>query len=551
MSGDEPKQADLVLGLMAQDQFTFDQDGNLYVICKDLAGNRIIITPYSEKYKGIISQRFFSLFDTVPDSKHHRSAVSVMHGSTTKTTELYIRIAGENIGTLDAEVVYNLCNNRDAVQITPDPNGLGVAIIDVPMKFKDTGFCGTQVKPNMAARIEDIKKFYKHIKIKPPIIEDCEQQDLDALSISEIVEHRKLVLLAWVIYNLLPDTKDYKLVRPGVKITGPPGSAKTFNAIKILSIPDPIVEEIYRKPDDMESLGLSLYNRWIPAYDNIKELSDAESDMFCQTATGIDVRRRKRYTDNDTVGTHFRRACIITGISDVLTRADAAERFIPIELQKLDPKDYVLPDQVMKSFMVDLPDILGAAFKILSILLYRLTGDLPQPKTGHRMIQFLTIGRMIAEIITPGPGITLLPEYATVSDEGMIRKTSSNSADVFEAEFLTMMDTQEAGMADINVVASQVITYIMNGPPGTNWSRQITFKEFRDDILRDMASRDMTKDQEYKAIQAMSTKDFKRELMTFLKGINSAGIEIKIIEPTPGVKTGKNARARLKYRRIA
>lgn len=554
----EPKQADLIISLMDLDKFTYDQDDNLYVICKDIAEKSLIISPTSERYKGIISQRYIARHRTVPDTKHHKAAILVKMGETTTKTDLYIRIAGEGIGTQDATIYYDLCNNDEAIQIKPSSTGDGVTIIDRPLRFKDTGLCGEQVKPNLDAKIEDVKKFYGHIKIKPPVFDTSEQQNLSEETLNaladkdKLVERRKFVLLAWTIYNLIPDTKSYKLVRPGVKITGPQGSAKSFNETKIVSIPDPVVEELHRKPDDLESFGLSLYNRWIPAYDNIKELSDPESDMLCQAATGIDIKRRKRYTDGDTVGNSFRRACIINGISDILTRPDAAERYIPVELQKLDPSEYDMPDDVMKKFRADLPEILGASFKILSILLYKMTGELPKPKTGHRLIQFLTIGRVICDIIEPENNVvSLMPEYNIVLDPltCIIRKASTANADDFENEFLAMMDAQETGMTDMNIVASAVITYIENGPKQTEWSKQITFKRLRDDILNDMAANGQAKESEYKALQAMTAKDFKRELMTFLKGIGNAGIEIKIIEPTPGVKQGRSAFSRLKYRR--
>ncbi len=519
-----PKPADLIIGLMDRDRFTYDQDGNLYVICKDISGKNLIINPAGERYRGIIAQRYIQQYMTVPDPKHHRAAVTVKLGETTDKTDLYVRIAGDGIGTGDATVYYDLCNNDEAVMIKPSETGEGVTVIERPLRFKDTGLCGEQHRPSPDSKIEDVKRFYQHIKIKPPIIEDGQQQDLDAINISEIVELRKLVLLVWEIYSLLPDTKAYKLVRPGIKITGAPGSGKSTNEVKIAAIPDPLVSEPGRKPDDLESLSLSLYNRWIPAFDNIKELSDAESDLFCQASTGIDVRRRKRYTDGDTTGNSFRRSAVINGVSDILTRPDAAERYIAIELQKLEPGEYELPDVVMSRFSADLPVIIGAAFKVLSILLYRMISELPRPKTGHRLIQFVTIGRVIADIIEPG------------------------RSDDFERTFIEMMESQEAGITDSSPVAGRVIEY-MSGQ-GPSWSRQLTYKHLMDDILKDMQANDLQKTAEYKALSSMSGREFRRELLLHLKGIKAAGIEIRTIEPTPGARTGLSAAYRLKYRKI-
>jgi hypothetical protein len=565
----QPKAATLIFAFMGMDEFVYDQDDNLYVITKDDAGHKIIINPKSERYKGIINHRYYAEFGDVPDKSAFDSALIVKRGETTKKVYLNVRVAGEKIGTKDAVIYYDLCNNGDAVEIKPHPTGEGVRIIERPLRFKDTGRCGEQVKPNLAANIKDAEKFYDHIKIKVPDFEfDArEQQDLSEDTIELIadkkrmIEYRKKILLAWTIFNLLPEVKEYELVRPGIKITGSPGSAKTFNTIKILSIPDPLTDEIKSLPEDLESFQLMLYQRWIPAFDNVNQVTRMQSDKLCTASTGVSDDKRKRYTDDDMMKTSYRRSVIINGVSDVLTRPDATDRYIPVDLQRLDNKENRKPQVIMSEWRRDLPDIFAACLKILSITLYRLTTEYEKPKINHRLTDFVEIGRVIIGAMEAAKqvetnGVFLLPEYDTHLDidTGLISKdVSCESADEFEAEFVRLMGAQEASMIDTNVVAESVVEFIVNCKPDMfkrdGWSSQYTYKEFKDAILKDMNTAGVGDSPEYKRLENTDTVEFKREIKTFIRNFESAGVKIKLIPPAPGVKSGRNATERLKFRK--
>jgi hypothetical protein len=564
----QPKAATLIFAFMGMDEFVYDQDDNLYVITKDDAGHKVIINPKSERYKGIINHRFYAEFGDVPDKSAFDSALLVKRGETTKKVFLNIRVAGEKLGTKDAVVYYDLCNSGDAVEIRPDPYGAGVKLIERPLKFKDTGKCGEQVKPNLTAKVSDATKFYEHIKIKVPDyeFEANEQQNLSEETIDlladkkRMIECRKKILLAWTIFNLLPELRDYELVRPGIKITGSPGSAKTFNTIKILGIPDPLTDEIKSVPDDLESFQLMLYQRWIPAFDNVNQVTRVQSDKLCTAATGVSDDKRKRYTDDDMMKTSYRRSVIINGVSDVLTRPDATDRYIPIDLQRLDNKENRKPQVIMSAWRKDLPDIFGACLKILSITLYRIANEYQKPKINHRLTDFVEIGRVIVDSmetaiqIENNEKINLLPEYGTTIDltSGVI-STDCDYADEFENEFVRLMGAQEASMIDTNAVAEAVVAYIVNCPAGEfkrdGWSSQYTYKEFKDAILKDMAKNGLDKSPEYKRLENTDTVEFKREIKTFIRNFESAGVLVKLVPPAPGVKSGRNATERLKFRK--
>lgn len=564
----QPKAATLIFAFMGLDEFVYDQDGNLYVITKDDAGHKVIINPKSERYKGIINHRYYSEFGDVPDKSAFDGALLVKRGETTKKIFLNVRVAGEKIGTNDAVIYYDLCNDGDAVEIRPHPEGAGVRLIERPLRFKDTGKCGEQVKPNLDAKISDAVKFYNHIKIKIPEfeIEQNDQQDLSDETIEliadkkKMIERRKQIILAWTIFNLIPELPDYELVRPGIKITGSPGSGKTINTKKILGIPDPLTDEIKSLPEDLESFQLSLFQRWIPAFDNVNQVTRLQSDKLCMAATGISDDKRKRYTDDDMIKTSYRRSVIINGVSDVLTRPDATDRYIPIDLQRLDNSENAKPQDIMNAWRSDLPDILGACLKIMSVTLYKLANEYQKPKINHRLTDFVEIGRVIVNALENGISsdkgriISVVPERGIMLDieTGMIINTDDN-ADEFEAEFIRLMGAQEASMIDTNVVAEAVVSFVANCSPNEfrkdGWSSQYTYKEFKDTILKTMSADSLENTPEYKRLENTDTTEFKREIKTFLKNFESAGIVIKLIPPAPGVKSGRNATERIKFKK--
>jgi len=571
MSKDDkkPKSATLMFAFMGMDEFVYDQDGNLYVITKDDAKHKVIINPKSERYKGIINHRYYAEFGDVPDKSAFDGALLVKRGETTKKIFLNVRVAGEKIGTKDAVIYYDLCNDGDAIEIRPHPTGDGVKLIERPLRFKDTGKCGEQVKPNLNARISDAEKFYNHIKIKAPDyeIEKNEQQDLSDETIELIadkkmmIERRKQILLAWAIFNIIPELPDFEIVRPGIKITGSPGSGKTINTKKILGIPDPLTDEIKSLPEDLESFQLGLYQRWIPAFDNVNQVTRVQSDKLCTAATGISDDKRKRYTDDDTIKTSYRRSVIINGVSDVLTRPDATDRYIPIDLQRLDNKENGKPQDIMNAWRADLPDIFGACLKIMSITMYKMANVYQKPKINHRLTDFVEIGRIIVDALETGSAsekgqlIHVLPEYGTVIDvENSTIRNTDDVADEFEAEFVRLMGAQEASMIDTNVVAEAVTDFVTNCPEiefrKDKWSNQYTYKEFKDTILKNMAAASLENTPEYKRLENTDTTEFKREIKTFLKNFESAGVLIKLIPPAPGVKSGRNATERIKFKKI-
>jgi hypothetical protein len=59
----------------------------------------------------------------------------------------------------------------------------------------------------------------------------------------------------------------------------------------------------------------------------------------------------------------------------------------------------------------------------------------------------------------------------------------------------------------------------------------------------------LDKSPEYKRLENTDTVEFKREIKTFIRNFESAGVIIKMVPPAPGVKSGRNATERLKFRK--
>lgn len=168
----------------------------------------------------------------------------------------------------------------------------------------------------------------------------------------------KLLLIAFLIASLVPDTN-----KPILALSGPAGSGKSECAKVLKSLMDPTVPTIqqpYFSTSELDKLALTSA---VMAFDNLTTMDARTANHFCCLATGYGVRIRKLYTNRYIVFNAIR-PLIVNGISQIITQSDLLTRAIPVELSPLKTST---DDSVFhKKFEEARPRILGAMFSLLS-----------------------------------------------------------------------------------------------------------------------------------------------------------------------------------------
>ncbi len=168
----------------------------------------------------------------------------------------------------------------------------------------------------------------------------------------------KLLLIAFLIASLVPDTN-----KPILALSGPAGSGKSECAKVLKNLMDPTVPLIQQPNFSTSELDKLSLTSAVMAFDNLTTMDTRTANHFCCLATGYGVRIRKLYTNRYIVFNAIR-PLIVNGISQIITQSDLLTRAIPVELSPLKTST---DDSVFhKKFEEARPRILGAMFSLLS-----------------------------------------------------------------------------------------------------------------------------------------------------------------------------------------
>jgi hypothetical protein len=143
-------------------------------------------------------------------------------------------------------------------------------------------------------------------------------------------------------------------------LTGEHGSAKSSLVALLRSLVDPNTALLRTLPRDEHDLFIAATNGHVIAIDNVSSLPPWLSDALCRLSTGGGFATRQLYTDTDEVLLDAMRPIALTGIEDVVTRGDLADRAM---LVRLDPvlEERRRPErEIWVEFEGARPRILGA-----------------------------------------------------------------------------------------------------------------------------------------------------------------------------------------------
>lgn len=173
-------------------------------------------------------------------------------------------------------------------------------------------------------------------------------------------ENTKLSLICTIISYFVP-----LIAHPGIVVSGPQGSAKSWLLRLIKQLIDPSSIELLSIPKDERELAQQLDHHWIAAYDNITYLPKWASDTLCKGVTGGGIAVRKLYTDDEDTILTFKRCIMLNGINVAAQKGDLLDRAILVPLKTISPEVRKSEKTLLKDFEQQKSEILAGCLNTL------------------------------------------------------------------------------------------------------------------------------------------------------------------------------------------
>lgn len=177
---------------------------------------------------------------------------------------------------------------------------------------------------------------------------------------------------------------------PILDLAGEQGAGKSTVARVIRRLVDPRKVELANFPRDDGDLATVAGNTQLLVFDNVSHISDDNSDKLCRLSTGGGFHKRKLYTDDEEHAVDAMKPVILTGIPDLSTRSDLADRTTTIEIPSLRGVKRVPESVFWANFDLAAPKLFGALLDLLVVAHRNLPtiqrDDLP------RMADFARLG---------------------------------------------------------------------------------------------------------------------------------------------------------------
>jgi len=332
------------------------------------------------------------------------------------------------IAKLDDELWYDLVNKKwETVRI--NKNGWEI-INNSPILFKRSLHNQSQVIPEKGG---DVKLFLKYVNVK-------NSED-------------KLLLLVFLISCFISDFS-----HPVMVIFGSHGSAKSFLSKLLRRIIDPSIIDVVSIPETNKEIIQAFFNNYFLFFDNVSYLHHKVSDIFCRVVTGGGFVKRKLNKNNEDVIYKIRRPIGMNGINLVGTQPDLLDRSFLLELERIEPKERRLDNEIMSEFEKDLPLILGGVFDVLvKTLQIKPSIELDW---APRMADFASWGSAIAVAL-------------------------GYSQEEFISAYKNNINSQNEVALDENIVATAIIS-LMENIGGEDWKG--TASELLDDLNSNLSS---------------------------------------------------------------
>ena len=204
-------------------------------------------------------------------------------------------------------------------------------------------------------------KFLSSSTALPQVLPQSSDEDLLKLlkPFVNIHGNQYKLFVIWLVQAFCSGKHSALLVR------APRGSGKSSLSRTIRALLAPSEVDISNFSNNRSDFICTLANLYLVCYDNVRTISVEQSDILCQAITGVTVPSRTLYTNNDLFVQKLRNIVIVNGIQVLPTESDLAERFLVVNLQKIDESKRKREKDLQRAFDAKRPLILGAIFETL------------------------------------------------------------------------------------------------------------------------------------------------------------------------------------------
>lgn len=159
---------------------------------------------------------------------------------------------------------------------------------------------------------------------------------------------------------------------PHLALKGEQGVGKSTAATTLQRLIDPGVATRRRAPRKEQDLYIAARNAHLLNFDNLSHISGDLSDSLCVLSTGGSFATRTLHTNDEETVLQAMRPAILNGITDLITRADLAERTVLVELKRINPEQRKTEQELEARFTQLHPSLLGALLTALATALRNL-----------------------------------------------------------------------------------------------------------------------------------------------------------------------------------
>lgn len=169
-----------------------------------------------------------------------------------------------------------------------------------------------------------------------------------------------ILVVAWLVAAFRPEGP-----YPVLVLQGEQGSAKSTLARFLRSLIDPSAAMLRSVSRSTRDLMITAMNSHVLAFDNLSGLKPWLQDALCTLSTGGGFATRELHTDTNEIIFSATRPIVLTGIEDIATRDDLAERSLILELNAISPSKRKPERDLNSDFADAAPAIMAGLFDAL------------------------------------------------------------------------------------------------------------------------------------------------------------------------------------------
>jgi hypothetical protein len=365
--------------------FMHDAQRESYAIFKS-AGARQVYGITSSGFSDYLSHSYYTEHDRAPTESSLKVALATLRGQAQfdgEACEVFTRIAKTPSGYW-----VDLCNDGwDCVEITPT---------------------GWRIVNGDAAPL-----FTRSASMRPLPVPVSGGSLNDLWALVNIPEHDRLMILAWLIECLRPDTPHVVL-----ELVGEQGSVKSTTQKILRRLIDPNQADLRSAPKSVEDVWISARNSHMVSLENLSHLPPQYQDALCVLATGGGYATRTYYTNAEETILELRKPIVLNGISVVVTAQDLLDRCLHIDLPTITNRK--LAGDIESDFNEVQAQLLGALLELFTRVLAKLPSIVIAPENRPRMADFAALGEAVFMVNGKEAG-EFLTKYNTMRKEGVHR----------------------------------------------------------------------------------------------------------------------------------